>query len=107
MMCECNDCYTFIVWLLVANGIGTEGTKALAASLEKNTALTTLRLSGRCCCSSACRGCKFTLGLSCMRVCCCVRVDSDYVLSFVHYRGNVCIWIPATLCVSGHDDARM
>ena len=36
-----------VVYVVVDNSIGAEGAKALAASLEKNTSLTTLNLDGK------------------------------------------------------------
>ena len=47
VVCEWNTCWR----VGAANGIGAEGAQALAASLEKNTALTTLQLGGTRWCS--------------------------------------------------------
>ena len=73
VVCEWNACWR----VGAANSIGAEGAQALAASLEKNTALTTLELG-------------------CTRWCSVWRVDT------VQGEGRVCAWC----CVGPRSEGR-
>ena len=83
----CMQC-VLLLYVVVDNKIGDEGAKALAASLEKNTSLTTLNLESKRRGQRSVQGCKCAGCLSCVCVCVClcvsvgcrVRVDSDYAL---------------------------
>ena len=75
----CMQC-VLLFYVVVANDSGAEGAKALAASLEKNTSLTTLNLESKRRGQGSVQGCKCAGCLPCVceHVCYRIWVNSDY-----------------------------
>ena len=84
-----------LLYVVVDNKIGDEGAKALAASLEKNTSLTTLNLECKRRGSVVCSRVASVQDVFhvCVRVRCRARVHSDYALPFAYYFGDVSVYV--------------
>ena len=84
-----------LLYVVVENNIGAEGAKALAASLEKNTSLTTLNLRCKRRGQGSVQGCKCAGCLSC--VCECVLVVP--FVSIQTMRCELCMIVARYLCM--------
>ena len=101
-MRACNVCCCLVV---VGNDIGAEGANALAASLEKNSTLTELRLNSKYCCSNVCRVAASVQDVCYGCGCCCIGVDSYYLLLVILCISVVCACNACCCCcmVVGND----
>ena len=84
-----------LLLVIVGTNIGAKGAKALAATLKKNTSLTTLNLESKRRGSGVCSRVASVqdVFLACVRVRCRVWVDSDYALSFAYYVGGESVYV--------------
>ena len=93
-MVVCMQCVS-LLHVIVDNKIGDGGAKALAASLQKNTSLTTLNLRSKRRGSVVCSRVASVEDVFhvCVRVHCHAWINSDYALPFAYYFGDVSVYM--------------